>query len=1289
MSSSILKGTQGSECTVITSNAGAGKTYNIQQLMSDWHRPQSSRSYQWLICFSLVNLTEELAKKSIKDFVLAYFLAKDCPLTDWQERVLDYDLQKNAIIFLFDGWDEVKEDKKNLCLDFIKQCNQVGSMVLTTRPYAVEKLSITIHKQLNLKPFTEQQIRNYLQKKFTLFTIDFLEQKFACANIDFTEAQRTELDERVAKLNDFIEPTYRYLRTEVNQKLLQVIGIPLQAYLFCESIRPDFNDWLVTTANSKQSTRIWEASDTFNKAKLYQGFIYAKLKIYFEKQIGVRQASKINSLSSVYRLGFIHLQRLREIAFGYLFQQRAVCQTHELDSNELDHELMELGLIDSIKPQHEPFHPTFFEYFAAAYLLLGLKEAPLDSRYYQQAKETITTCRFEKRYQIVWQFMHEMFVAKEPMLVADWPSLEHTVDDSFMRPYDHIGLWQQYLTVLAGKESRNSLPKPRPVVLAKCFETPAAKSIAQPIIPTPRSSTVAADHAAIEKIVAQLEKLRETGNHDYKNPKKENCFELRKSMEEQLKKLGKLTISRSKDKVITVQGLEALVKKDQAFVESIAILHYYVIRVLTKMNSKAGTKLLKEYLIYPDLKRRSKNRYRQGSEYVVAGLLRALNKYPTSKDKRAELGLEPQPLAERLIAILNSTTLIGKGKNGEAYLDWCFHTKVMNLIHPYLQMLSDAAKKEVESLFINYLNYEGKGYARLWSRVFDCLLSLKVAHDEFLVERLLKLSQHQYLDTHSIIRRTRYNRNADRWLASLQPQKGAITVLENFIVKNISSEAFSRIAAIISLTSVEQEFKQHIIDFLQKRLSATQDELREVRNLCVAVLQENNDLDTRLYKLIVQLIDYSPKYILLLRNRILNNSFREEARVEIVQYIAENIRYDSHLEFLKEAIEKFNINIKKVVANLVNTIKKTESRRIANAIVLWLRAKKIRISYEELFSLKAKPANGLNPAQLLQYYSIRDETALPDYTLPYHSWWHIDAGMYIFANQGNELSPATAAYVIYCLENYIDSRQLAINVIDSLHHLVMKQELTEQAAIFYCLRIGLHYLAACWKGWIQVNQTVEQLNFIDQYPGFIHRLLVLAWEYYASNSDHLGWAGLDLIYGASFIFNFALITVDNRFVIKMPDYICSDILSPELASTSIGYAESYFAELNRSRALDSLPNFEITDAKASGQPYIPDSNKRKHQAVEDNRDGVLPNKKIKQMPNYNHFGFMAAPRAQGNLSIPESKSAPEGNIMPWHGSSNQNRKRKKPEASGRNLEDSTANNSDSEIENPCKKRRSQ
>jgi hypothetical protein len=359
--------------TVIVAEAGCGKSQLARQLYQDICQnrfdQQHENCFYWAAHISLVELASNGLPQDIEALLKTLF--KSDIETPWRKRLLDSIIEQKRMLFLLDGWDELLDvyyrDGKFLW----RSLADYGMVILFSRPQAVKKLSVLPEfQQLVLKQFNGKAIADYVSKRF------------------YEEKQ-------------FAEMANAYLKE--NESLKQMVKLPLQCYLLCESWQPYYEVYKRTKDTHNLP---WVHGGDFTPLKLYQRFVLAKLQKFLVDSMRVTEVVPLQNPEQVYLFCSVYIDFLKSAGFRLLFPDENNPDTlNKFKGEVFFNGLSRIGLLSAVKKDAHTTnvfsHQTYAEYFAALYIAckLALEEES------KEIAKVIRNQRYNPRYELVWQFV--------------------------------------------------------------------------------------------------------------------------------------------------------------------------------------------------------------------------------------------------------------------------------------------------------------------------------------------------------------------------------------------------------------------------------------------------------------------------------------------------------------------------------------------------------------------------------------------------------------------------------------------------------------------------------------------------------------------------------------------------------------------------------------------------------------------------------------------------------------------------------------------------------------------
>ncbi|XP_065663321.1 uncharacterized protein LOC136085788 [Hydra vulgaris] len=262
--------------SILLGPAGYGKSSFCTNIL-DKHKFSKNISLPiWIINIPLRSLQfDNQGQPNLKPFLNMHH--------NWEKEAFEADMRiKGSVLLIFDSFDEIKDVKTiSLINNFLQEKPIEISCLLTTRPYATNKLSLPPKQQQSLAIYKLTEYTEKQQKKY------------------ITQYMRAVLKEYKTSekvFNTFVEKLNHFLTARLNNHTSKILGIPLESFLFCELLKPHILKYIAN--NNNQVPEICninlEDIDISNSSNLYQEFIRSKSILYLEKHVGVKSENMID-----------------------------------------------------------------------------------------------------------------------------------------------------------------------------------------------------------------------------------------------------------------------------------------------------------------------------------------------------------------------------------------------------------------------------------------------------------------------------------------------------------------------------------------------------------------------------------------------------------------------------------------------------------------------------------------------------------------------------------------------------------------------------------------------------------------------------------------------------------------------------------------------------------------------------------------------------------------------------------------------------------------------------------
>ncbi len=239
---------------LIYGRAGIGKTTLSKYLSHKWAKDELLDEFDLVIYLPLRDWEGDSLKKNI----LKYYF----PIEKEDLDIAIEDIKKRKTLFIFDGYDELKEEYKR---DFRKILRDIENYIITSRPYGFYQGEFNVNETFENIGFTDENVEEYIKKYF-------------------------KDDEE--KKNRLIEG----IKSNIN--IYQVAHIPLMLELICSIYKEeeqDFSDLTITELYEKVVENIFKGHIAKNR----------------DKEISRRERKKV--LNILGKLAFEGLKRQRII----------------------------------------------------------------------------------------------------------------------------------------------------------------------------------------------------------------------------------------------------------------------------------------------------------------------------------------------------------------------------------------------------------------------------------------------------------------------------------------------------------------------------------------------------------------------------------------------------------------------------------------------------------------------------------------------------------------------------------------------------------------------------------------------------------------------------------------------------------------------------------------------------------------------------------------------------------------------------------------------------------------
>lgn len=399
---------------IISDTAGMGKSTLLIHLAE---QIKIAMPEFWVVRFNLNDHTQSFRKRleargsrfGNPDLAVA-FLAELLPLkTSLESELFKQSLfQTGKIILLFDGFDEISPDYKDIVIELLQSLKntQVKNLYITTRSYTrtflEDRLSVFSH---TLVPLSEAEQSTFL--------VQFWQQR----NPDLTDSER---------IKNYAARLIQKLSTSISDQERALTGIPLQLRMVAEIFEQKQDAFNEEGLKEFYLTQKEEPNfpEKLNLLDLYRSFLKKKYAIYcLEKQKketsipAVR--TEMDALYSLFIEGHIklalytllHEETLKKLASDHDVANIKSFTSAFIDTVKAGQE--KTGIVDQIIEDKPHFiHQTFAEYFVSDFLIEQLVK--------NNPSQAIQTCLFtdiliRSNYQGVRSFLNSQLISKPLM----------------------------------------------------------------------------------------------------------------------------------------------------------------------------------------------------------------------------------------------------------------------------------------------------------------------------------------------------------------------------------------------------------------------------------------------------------------------------------------------------------------------------------------------------------------------------------------------------------------------------------------------------------------------------------------------------------------------------------------------------------------------------------------------------------------------------------------------------------------------------------------------------------
>jgi len=145
-----------SKKSLIYGKAGIGKTTLCKYIAYMWAKGELYTEFEYVIYIPL----RKWNNTQLKEIIRSHYYSQ------YNEEInLDIKENSHKILFLFDGYDELKSEKRDGFHDAIRD-NNLTYYIITTRPYGYQKSDFIVDEYLETIGFTDEDVEEYIYNFF-------------------------------------------------------------------------------------------------------------------------------------------------------------------------------------------------------------------------------------------------------------------------------------------------------------------------------------------------------------------------------------------------------------------------------------------------------------------------------------------------------------------------------------------------------------------------------------------------------------------------------------------------------------------------------------------------------------------------------------------------------------------------------------------------------------------------------------------------------------------------------------------------------------------------------------------------------------------------------------------------------------------------------------------------------------------------------------------------------------------------------------------------------------------
>ncbi|GFR28392.1 uncharacterized protein TNCT_638791 [Trichonephila clavata] len=355
---------------VVAAEPGMGKTTALTRLGA-----QRADDSKWLIRINLVEYKDKLEQEGFSD-VVKFLHENNIVSNTLAKKLLESRLNNSGnIVFLLDGFDEITSKGQTNVVNLIKKLQEtkVEKVLISTRLHLRNELENSLSTvAYTLKPFSREDQVEFLEKFWQ---------------------RDSGIDQ--GRLDNYINKLLEFISKSIGDKERRFMGIPMQMRMVAEAFQE-------ATKNQELLDNPERTfPENFDMLKLYDHFLYAKYRVYFEK----RGAENIDLDKDGDWLTTKPTKVHRSLALKVLFpEMEKDFIGNNLPSEKDKHRVNRVGIAQCINDRVVFTHRTFAEYFVAGFLADKLSRGK-DSKKYETIIEFLAKELFENKNEVIKTFL--------------------------------------------------------------------------------------------------------------------------------------------------------------------------------------------------------------------------------------------------------------------------------------------------------------------------------------------------------------------------------------------------------------------------------------------------------------------------------------------------------------------------------------------------------------------------------------------------------------------------------------------------------------------------------------------------------------------------------------------------------------------------------------------------------------------------------------------------------------------------------------------------------------------